>query len=182
MLSAPQRKCDTNQRDGSNRALSTLCNVSLRFALRHRGFPVHRSNTSRTEQGDFPRLAALLVLGPKGKLASLLPPLVSNVQEENKFWHDPAISPYGLFTTIRWIWGRDTGMYGDHRYRVITYQYCPELARYSKADTFVTKKKFGGADVYHRDEIVINAVMPQIKSRLLQRKQPCTARAETTSH
>ena len=65
---------------------------------------------------------------------------------------------------------------------IITYQYFPERRRYVKADTFVTKQEFTGLDVSHRDEIVIDAVMPQIKSLFLQRKRPCTARAETTSH
>ena len=129
-------------------------------------------------------LISLLVIGRKGNLINIFPDIVRSVlQDEISLWRDAAISPYLVVTTANFEWlDGDASYFSTHIYSISAYQFCPEVGRYNKAIWFRLAKKFPGADSRHTGNILLNKVMPGIKTRLLQRKRPCTAEAETTSH
>ena len=119
-------------------------------------------------------LLSLVVIGRKGKLVDILPHVIFGTQDESKLWHDPAISPYLLVSTAVAIWmGDDNSQFGNHRYWITTYEYCPESAQFVEANFIALSKKFPGLDARHKENLVINKVMPGVKSRLLQRTSKC---------
>jgi len=120
-------------------------------------------------------LMSLLVIGPKGKLINIFPDVeISVLQDEISFWRDDAISPHLMVTTARFEWADgDTSYFSKHMYMISAYEFCPEVGRYNEAIWFRLSKKFPGADPHHTENILLNQVMPGIKSRLLQWTSKC---------
>lgn len=119
-------------------------------------------------------LLSVLVIGRGGRLINILPHFIIGPEDEGKFWHDVASSPYLLTTKAVAIWmSDDNGQFGNHRYWVITYEYCPEMRLYVETNFIVLSKKFPSIDPLHKQNFVINRVIPTIKTRLLRRKPRC---------
>jgi len=124
-------------------------------------------------------LLSLVVMGHKGKLVDTLPHVIFGPQDESKLWYDPVISPYLLVSTAVAIWMEDdNSQFGNHRYWIRTYEYCPELVQYTEANFISLEKKFPGLDARHKENLVINRVMPTLKSRLSRRSSKCVESKE----
>ena len=110
-------------------------------------------------------LWSLLVLDSKGTWQNMFPEITSSNQSEHLFWHSPALSPYGMFSVVDFIWADDETHFAPHRYEIKSFEYCAGSSKYVLADDFVTKTKFPGLDDV--DELnVIRPELPEIERHL----------------
>lgn len=131
---------------------------------------------------DESKLVAILGLRSRGRLVNLLPRASVSTQDQFRLWHDAELSRADLITTANYDWRlgppEEETHFAFHHYRVVTYEFCPRAGRYLLVDQFTTRRKFAGLDDEdHPGDRVLNAMMPQVKKRLLQNqntgKQTC---------
>jgi hypothetical protein len=121
------------------------------------------------------RFIALLGMSDDGKIVDVLPSAVFSLQGQFRIWQDEQISSSPLVTVTDYY---TTAMppeethFSYHHYRISTYEFCPQEKRYRRVDRFLTSRKFPGFDgPDHPGDIVLKAMMAQVRSRLMKHQQ-----------
>jgi hypothetical protein len=115
-------------------------------------------------------LVALLGVNDQGQLANLHPGLYYTLQGHYHIWSNKKVAAGSLITLAEHVMDIDREThFSEHRYKIVTYSFCPEQKCYIQMDGFTTRKKYEGLDGEdHPAELVLKALMPIVRRRLLR--------------
>lgn len=110
-------------------------------------------------------LISLLALDAGGRLASILPPFTTSEASEFRVWRDRAVSPYPIVSRAYAVMTARETRWDDHRFRIITYEFCPAKKQFLQVAEIRTKRTYP----MESEQSVLGVEMPRVRRGLLGR-------------